>query len=172
MTNARPQEWKNTPTGWTCDDESDLEFALIATFLGFDLVAFDQWLTTLPPGQHRDELLWRRSRAKAADVNNDDMRIMCEGLKAEQHMRLWARKGVAEHRRQSHGGIKAGAALSVSAKTADAALLRAARSILVTDPRIQRVALAAMLADRGLGGAEAIRKKLPRLLGKKSREEN
>ncbi len=78
--------------------------------------------------------------------------------------------GTSALRRSANGGRKTGARRTGAKADADDAILRAARAILHEEPQIKRVALAAILADRGHGGSEAIRKRLPRLLGKKSCE--
>lgn len=94
--------------------------------------------------------------------------------------RLYGRYHGAWHLAQDslkliEGQKAAGAALAADRKAdaaeADAKLLKAARAILRDEPRIKVAALAAVLSDRGLGGAKAIEKKLPRLLGKKKSSE-
>lgn len=75
--------------------------------------------------------------------------------------------GAAQMRGQSKGGRKTAIANRAEAAQRDRKLHAAAKMILATDGPMKDAALAAILAERGHGGRETIRKKLPKLLRRK-----
>lgn len=68
-------------------------------------------------------------------------------------------------------GADQAAKRKAAAAKADVALLKAAGAILKNEPRIKTAALAAILADRGLGARSSIERKLPGLLRPKKSSE-
>ncbi len=70
----------------------------------------------------------------------------------------------------SKGGHKAAIRLKREAATGDAKLKRLAKELLSTNDRLSRRDVASILAERGYGGAEAIRRKLSRLLPTNARK--
>jgi hypothetical protein len=173
-------EWRQDAGGvWECDDPEERSFAIVAMFVyGFDVVAMDQWLGRLESCPARDEILeWRRQAKDVSLGSGPDaaMKPLLELMKIRRHtidregfLLPLAKTGDASLKRSKAGGEKTAATLKDEASARRARLKKAALDILKTDPRIKRRALAAMLADRGHGGAEAIRTMLPKLIGKKS----
>ncbi len=75
------------------------------------------------------------------------------------------REGAATQHWRATGGAKGARSKREDAGVRDAEIMRAVDGITRAEGRLpKRMALARMLADRGLGGAEGIRKRLARIL--------
>jgi hypothetical protein len=115
-------------------------------------------------------ILARDNFAHAATVLDDEERRERLQSKAREYEALALaaveRRAIAEEatRKRSKGGKKTAKILISEREERDAVLTSAAKAILKDNPRIKILALAATLSERGHGGEEALRKKLPKLL--------
>jgi hypothetical protein len=153
---SEPTEWV-----WTGDDAEDHFRFRAFTAFGFDVDEYDAWLRTLPTCPAREELRRIRDEAKAEGLHGRAMKRLL-------HL-LWVSRQALdrEQGRRSLGGRATAEVNRDKAKHRDELLKKAAKSIIPAGGRIKNAALAAMLSERGHGGKEAIRKKLPKLLPRK-----
>lgn len=168
---------------WRYGDQREHEFIFVMEQFGIPMSSVDDFIEGRQGAQLRDDeradLLDERSEALSAYISGDFELAKARAIALHRsccyvglHFAAvpLARKALVTKQSLSKGGKKAAAERKQEAAGRLKSLRAAAAKLEATEPSIKKEAVAATLADRGLGGKEAIAKLLRS--SKKSSEGN